>query len=271
MAARVFTLSLREAWRNRVGIILMFSVPCIFLAVVNITAGEGTVPVNLYFWGETLHVLLTVRLVCLVFGAAGVCGFLSAYYALILFHQDFDYFRYCAFAGLRPGAFMAGRFAFFLVLVLVLAILSVVLTGKLVSIYHPLSVFLGFLLLGTIYGAFGGIVSMFTREFLVAFLCVALLADIDAAWLQNPAYYSAGQNLGIIRWLPAFYPCQQIFAGGFTEDENTMALLGSLAYAGVLLVALLIIIAIRLGRVSRITRATGPVTGREHTSVGEMP
>ena len=245
-AAGIFLLSAREAWRNKAGFILMVAIPAIFLGAVELTAGKGYVPVKLYFLEETLQVTLTVRHVCMVFGAAGVCGFLSAYYALILFHQDFDYFRYCAFSGMPRTGFLAGRFGFFLVVVVILAAATTLLTMILVHVNDPPGMFAGFVLLGLVYGAIGGIIGMVSRDFLVAFLCVAILADIDAAWLQNPVYYTAGQDLGIIRWLPAFYPCQQIFAAAFTVDFNLLAVLGSGAYGTVLLGVLLAVIAARL-------------------------
>ena len=273
LVAALFRLSLREAWRNKMGMILFFGIPVIFLSAVQLTAGKGTIPVKLYYPEETLQVLLMIRHAAIVFAAAAVCGFLSAYYALILFHQDFDYFRFCVFNGLHPAVYLAGRFSCFLILLLFLAAGTTLLTGALVTLYHPWNVFIGFLLLGVIYGACGGLAGMMTREFLVAFLCVALLADIDAGWLQNPVYYSAGQNIEIIRWLPAFYPCQMIFAAGFTEDPNPAAAPGSLVYAAVVLFTLLSVIVLRLKRVRHSHRGAAPDTHDDLTNIprGKRP
>lgn len=273
LIVRLFSLSLREAWRNKMGMALFFSIPVIFLGAVHLTAGDGTVPVKLYYPGETLRVFLTIHSAAMVFAAAAVCGFLSAYYALILFHQDFEYFRYCVFNGLHPVVFLAGRFGFFFLLILVLASTTTLLTGQLVPVNHLEGVYAGFVLMGLVYGACGGIAGMMTRDFLAAFLCVALLADIDAAWLQNPVYYSAAQNIDVIRWLPAFYPCQMIFASGFTEDSNSAAVPGSLAYAAGLFTILLLILFIRLRRVRRPCSASAsiPTTNHERSSFGERP
>ncbi len=248
---RLVGLSVREAGRNTMGLILFFAIPVLFLGVVEITAGEGIVPVKLYYPEETLQCLLTVRHACIVFAAAALCGFLSAYYALSLFHQNFEYFRFCVFSGMHPSVLLAGRFIFLVALIVLLAGATTLLTGMLVTIYQPFVVFAGFVLIGIIYGACGGIAGTIVRDVLAAFLAVALLADLDAAWLQNPVYYTSGQNLGLIRWLPAFYPCQMIFAGGFTEDPNPAALSGSLLYAAVLLGMLLVIILFRLRGVRR--------------------
>lgn len=251
LLGRLVSLSIREAWRNKMGLILFFTIPLLFLGVVELTAGKGVVPIKLYYPDETLQILLVIRHACIVFAAAALCGFLSAYYALILFHQNFDYFRFCVFSGLHPAVFLAGRFAFLLVLILLLAGGTTYLTGELVTIENPGTVFAGFVLMGVVYAACGGIAGTLFRDVLAAFLVVALLADLDAAWLQNPVYYTAGQNIEIIRWLPAFYPCQMIFAAGFAEDANPGALRGSLLVAAVLLGILLVIISIRLRGVRR--------------------
>lgn len=251
LVARLFALSLYEAWRNKIGMILFLCIPAVFLGAVQLTAGKGIVAVKLYYPEETLQVMMTIRHACMVFAATAVCGFLSAYYALILFHQDFEYFRFCVFNGLHPGVFLAGRFSFFIALIVLLAAGTTLLTDQLVTVYHPEHMFIGFALIGIVYGACGGIAGMMTSDFLIAFLCVALLADIDAAWLQNPVYYSAGQNVELIRWLPAFFPSQMIFAAGFTEDQNPAAIKGSVAYAAILLCILLSVIVLRLRRVRR--------------------
>jgi len=274
LAGHLFLLSLREAWRNSMGMILFFSIPVVFLGAVQLTAGEGFVSVRLFYPAEEVGILLTVRHVAMVFAAAAVNGFLAAYYALILFHQDFEYFRFCTFSGLHPAVLLAGRFGFFFLLVLLLSAGTTALTAALVPVNHPASMFAGFLLIGVVYGACGGIAGTMTRDFLLAFLVVALLADIDAAWLQNPVYYSAGQNIGLIRWLPAFYPSQMIFASGFTEDPNALAVAGSLAYAAGLLVVLLCILLIRLRPLRQGRQHSPPSahrTGIEAVLKGDKP
>ncbi|MBP1655302.1 MAG: hypothetical protein H6Q28_1858, partial [Bacteroidetes bacterium] len=88
---------------------------------------------------------------------------------------------------------------------------------------------------------------------------------------QNPVYYTSGQNLGLIRWLPAFYPCQMIFAGGFTEDPNPAALEGSLLYAAVLLCMLLVIILFRLRGVRRGHALHEPPSAAHQSPSGVQP
>jgi hypothetical protein len=257
----IFAHSLKEALRNRAGIVVFFSVPVLFLGAVYLTAGEGYVSIKLYYPGEVYSILLVIRHVCFVFGAAALCGFLSGYFALILFHRDFEYYRFCVFAGLRPLDFLLGRFGFFVFLILFLALGTCLFTMQMVEVNRPADAFIGFLLMGIIYGACGGIIGILSRDFLVAFLLIAVLADIDAAWLQNPVYYTAGQNIGLIRWLPAFYPGQQIFSSAFMEDPNPLALWGSALAALLLLVIFFVIISIRFRSVARACRRARPATG----------
>jgi hypothetical protein len=247
LSARVFAVSAREAWRNTAGLVLLVAVPVVFLGTVWLTAGDVLTVIKLYFPDEVLQVTLSARPVCLVFGTVSICGFLAAYYAMTLFHYAFRYFRFWVIAGLPPGAFLLGRFGFYTLLILALGAGTTLLTGRLVPLAHPWAVLLGFLLMGVVYGAFGGMAGLLSRDPLIGFLAVAILADIDAAWLQNPVYYTSGQNLEFIRWLPAFYPSQLVLASAFTEDLNLQALRGSLAYAAILLALFLVVTTRRLG------------------------
>lgn len=256
LAWRVFLLSAREAWRNFAGLVLLVAVPVVFLGTVWLTAGDVITVIKLYYPEETLQVSLSARHVCLVFGTVSICGFLAAYYAMTLFHHAFGYFRFWVIAGLPPGAFLLGRFGFFSALILALGAGTTLLTAQLVFLVHPWWVLLGFLLLGLAYGACGGIAGLLSRDPLIGFLVVAILADIDAAWLQNPVYYTSGQNLEFVRWLPAFHPSQLVLASAFSEDLNGQALRGSVAYAAVLLAAFLLVTTLRLGR--RRGRQAGP-------------
>lgn len=248
LAGRVLALSAREAGRNYVGLGLLVAVPVVFIGAVQLTAGEVLTAIRLFYPEETLQVTLTARQVCLVFGNLAVCGFLAAYYALTLFQFAFGYFRFWVIAGLPPISFLAGRFGFFVLTVLALGVGTTAASARLLPLEHPAVVLLGFLLLGVIYGSFGGMAGLLTKDPLVGFLAIAILADVDAGWLQNPVYYSSGQNLAFIRWLPAYYPGQLVLAGAFATDLNQRALAGSLAWAGALLVGLLAVSTLRLGR-----------------------
>ncbi len=105
----VMRQSALELWRNPLGLVLLGVIPAVFIGMIVWTASENSIPLKVFFGEETVSlVLLTQRQIGLVFVCAAVSGFLAAYYALILFHKDFGYFRFCVFMGLSPYAVHGG-------------------------------------------------------------------------------------------------------------------------------------------------------------------
>lgn len=242
----LFKLSALELWRNPLGMVLLLVIPTVFLATTLGTASDVSIPLKVFFGDETVVLSLTQKQSGLVFVCAAVGGFLAAYYALVLFHTDFGYFRFCAFMGLGSGTFTVARFATFLSVTGLLATLTTLVLANLVVLEQPLAVFGGFLLVTVIYGAYGGIVGVASPGILPAIMLVVLLANVDAAWLQNPVYYSAAQESALVRWLPAHFPSQVVFSAAFTQRTNSHALLGALAWAGSSLALLLLAVHLRM-------------------------
>ena len=242
---RIFRLSALELWRNKFGLILLFVIPVIFLIVAVLTSGSTKILIKLFHMKSTEKILLSQKEISLVFMSAAVSGFLSAYYSVILYQQNFDYFRFCVSLGMPPRVFAAARFSFFLAVIAVLAILITAVTALTIPISRPFMGFLGFLLLCVIYGAYGGIVGVLSRNFMVAILLIVLLANLDAGWLQNPVFYTYAQESRFIRALPAFYPCQFIFSAIFSEHLNGWSALLSLAYACGFLTILFVLVSLK--------------------------
>ena len=251
IAARILLLSAREAFRNRAGLALFFFIPGIFLGIVRITAGALPVPIEVYFREEVLNLSPTQLNVSLVFVATSVTGFLSAYFALTLFQQNFDYWRHSVFLGLSPATLLIGRFGFFLILAATLAGSTTLLIGHWVPLKQTAAVYAGFLSIALIYGTAGALAGTMTRDFLLAVLASALLADIDAAWLQNPVYYTAAERMELIRWLPAYYPTQMVFAAGFDGRTNWLAVERSGLWAAGLLLLLFVVLGWKMRGLTR--------------------
>ena len=264
LVASVYRLSVRELLRNRLGLAMLVLIPCIFIGIALATAGKSTIPIKLYLQGGVENLLLTQHDIMLVFITASVNGFLTAYFALLLFHRDFGYYRYCVFVGLPPSAFIVGRFAFFFTIAALLAGMTTLINGYYVPLQNPMLVFFGFLFLGIIYGSFGSIIGSFSRDFLVAILGIFLLTDLDAAWLQNPVYYSASQEKDFLRWLPAHFPTQVIFSSAFTDNINWRALAGSAGYTLLSFGLLFLLVSLRMQRVSDINRRSSAGEETEH-------
>ncbi len=231
-----------ELLRNKFGLILLFVIPGVFLVVANLTAGEIRIPIKLYFYAEIKSVMLTQKDISLLFMSAAVCGFLAAFYASILFHQNFQFFRYCGSMGLSPYKFLIARFSFFMTVVLVLAMFMALVINIILPFGRFEIMLIGFILLGATYGAYGGIVGVLCKDYLVALLLIILLANFDAGWLQNPVFYSYAQETEFIHWLPAFYPCQLIFSAIYDKDINLWAGFLSFCYSFFLLVILYLLV-----------------------------
>ncbi len=192
------------------------------------------------------ELLLDQREISLVFMSAAVGGFLMAYYAVLLFQQDFEYYRYCISMRLSPRIFVASRFSFFFTLAAAMAVFLTLILRGMMDFHNIPGAIAGFILLSLIYGAYGGLVGILTKDFMIAILFVVLLANIDAGWLQNPVFYSFSQETDFIHWLPAFFPCQFIFSSVFSGKINVWALLMSLVYASGLFSALLLAVRIKI-------------------------
>lgn len=250
-AGYLFRLSFMELWRNRFGLVLLVTIPLIFLAVVEGTSGTQTIPIKLFFGDETREILLSQHSVNLVFIGSAVLGFLTAYYAIILFHRNFEYYKYCIGIGLSPASFLAARGLFFLTVILLLGGMISLAVSGMVDIRQAAGLFLGFILIGVIYGIIGGILGVISSDFMVAILGVVLLANLDAGWLQNPVFYTSAQETDLIQWLPAFFPTQVVFAAAFTDDWNSRGLYMSLLLTFVLTIVLFGIIYLKIYRVRR--------------------
>jgi len=248
---RLFQLSWLELWRNRFGLLLLVVIPVIFLAVVEWTSGSQTIPIDLFFRDETRRIPLSQRNVNLVFIGSAVLGFLTAYYAIILFHKNFEYYKYCIGMGLPPASFLAARSLFFLGIIAILGLLISIIVGSMVEIEQIYGLYAGFLLMGIIYGTIGGIMGLLSSDFMVAILGVVLLANLDAGWLQNPVFYSTAQETELIKWLPAFFPTQSVFASAFTTDWNGWTLSMSGLVAAGLSLSMFIIIYLKIRNVYR--------------------
>jgi hypothetical protein len=248
---RLYKLSFTELWRNRFGLILLGLIPILFLLIVEWTSGVQQIPIDLYFRHKTRHIFLSQHDINVVFIGAAVSGFLTAYYAILLFHRNFEYYRLCIGMGLSPLGFISARFLFFFTIIMFLAALISLVLSYLINIEHMFLLFTGFILVGTIYGAFGGVVGLFSHDIMVAILWIVLLANLDAGWLQNPVFYTSAQETEFIHWLPAFYPTQAIFTAAFISEWNGWAILISSIYACGLILMMLLIVHFKLRNVKK--------------------
>jgi hypothetical protein len=229
-------MAMKELLRSRIVLILLLTIPTIFYTIVGLTSTERTVAFRLASVSENTIASVSERSEALVFIGLAAVGLLTAFVAMTFVQKGVDTNHRLVLCGYRPSELVAAKLA---ALMCVTFFVGAYVCAALPIFFRPtrvLGTFLGFLLGGWVYGCYGLLVGAVVRRELEGILCVALLANIDVGWLQNPLYYSEAQNRAIIRWLPAYFPSQVSMVSAFSDHSVEGALLGGLAYGGVFLV-----------------------------------
>ncbi len=239
-------MTIKELLRNRVAMMLVFVVPGLFYSMIILTTPNRLISFQLAtIHGEMLQEV-NERHESLVFiGLAAMC-LLTGFVALHLLQKHSDVNRRVILAGLRPSELILSKL---FVLLGVITVVSGYLVALLVALYEPrhlLSLIIGFMAGGYVYGCYGLLVgSIFKRE-LEGILGVVLLANTDPAWLQNPIYYMTAQNQAVIRLLPGFYPEQAVMTAAFTDHSMILSLLGSFFYGTCIMCVALVIYRLKM-------------------------
>jgi hypothetical protein len=234
-------LTARDLLRSRMVVLLLLIIPTLFLGLVVLTAGKSRVGFKLAAAAGQPIVAVSERDESLIFVAAAAAGLLASYLALGLIQRHRQTQRRLILCGYRPTELVGAKLA---VLVAVSVLIAGYVTALLAVVLRPERIWLlalGMVLAGLVYGCYGLLVGAIFHRELEGILFVVLLANIDAGWLQNPLYYAGAQNQAIIRALPAYFPTQLSMIGAFTHHAWLKALLGSLAYAVVLLLLALVL------------------------------
>jgi hypothetical protein len=249
-----FRLALRNILRDGFALALLVIAPAVFLGITYATAPLLKIPIKLIGLPGFEELALRQRDVLVVFISSSVEGFLSAFLASEMFSDRKDLGKIAVLSGMSALSWAGGK----------LLALGLVMTGVslwtfgieicLVPMKSLSACFLGSLLLSLVYGTAGATIGLGARDTLRSVLCVLILADVDAAWLQNPVYYTYAQRNEIVKRFPAFFPIQEVLAGAFAGKVNSRAVLGALAYAAILALPLAVALAVRYGRVGRAGR-----------------
>lgn len=242
------TMTLRMLVRSRLVVILAFVVPALFYALVALTTKDDPIAFKLASVGEDVLVEVGKRREALVFMGLAAVGLVTAFLAMNLVQRDAEVNRRLVLCGYDPGELVLSRLA---VLLGVIAAVAAAVAAGLPLFFRPErlgGVFLGFALIGWVYGAYGLLVGALLRRNLEGILLVALLANVDAGWLQNPIFYAEAQHQAVIRALPAYFPSQVSMAAAFTDRAVARPALGALAYGAALLIAAMGVYAMRTRR-----------------------
>jgi len=268
----VFRATIRDLFRDRFAILLLFVAPAVFLGITYSTASLVHLPIKLFGLDGVDRLLLRQRDVLVVFITASIEGFLSAFLASEMFSDRRGLGKLLVLSGLEASRWALGKLLAFVTVAFALALFFFGIALCLVPMKNPAACLLGALLLSLVYGLCGAVIGLATKETLRSILCILILADVDAAWLQNPVYYSYAQENELVRRFPAFHPIQESLAGAFAGRFNPSAILGSLGYAAILALPLALALVLRYGSVARAsTRARGSLRkpNRESKVVNE--
>lgn len=243
-------MTLRRLARNRMALLLLFLVPAVFFAAIvattperrswmvlaSVAPSEAAAPPGMAPPSGAL-VRASERQVGLLYVGLAAVGVLSAFLGLNVIQGGAGASRRLVLAGYRPWELLAAK-------LLALACVAAVVGGFVGALLRaffaperPGALVAGLVLCGIVYACYGLLVGAAARSDLVGILGIVLLANLDAGWLQSPAYYADAPLKALIRWLPAHLPAQVAMVGAFTQYPVHRQVLGSLAYAAALLVA----------------------------------
>jgi hypothetical protein len=242
---------MKELLRRRIAVMLFFLVPSLFYAVVLLTTTERPLAFKLASVSEETIIEVSERSECLIFIGLAAVGLLSSFVALTVIQQDTEVNRRLVLCGYQPSELIIARLG---VLLLLITLIAIYVGALLLPFFQPRHVGLvmcGFALGGFVYGCYGLLVGAVFRHELEGILFIALLANIDAGWLQNPIYYADAQNKALIRHLPAFFPSQVSMVSAFTDYSVLFPVLGGATYGIVLVVLALVIYSLRMRLVNR--------------------
>jgi hypothetical protein len=267
MVAVATKLLARDLFRRRIAVALLFVVPALFAAVVLATTVPRQVQVTMGTlvdegaeietpespadpMGTNLddngsrHV--DERQLSMVFlGTAAVC-FLACFLAFNLVHKRREVDARLVLAGYRARELVASKLLLLLGIVAALALYESVLMRAAVAPRNLPLLLEGLFTGGLLYGCLGLLTGALVKNELEGIFLIVFLTNIDVGWLQNPIYYSHSQRRALIEALPGYGPVQLSVVGALTDDAPHGALARSLAYAGVLVLAVLLTFGLRI-------------------------
>jgi hypothetical protein len=231
-------MTLKEILRGRLVLLLVVVILSLFFCFAALTSGDREVGFELAVLGSEL-VSASQQSQMAVFIALATTGLLTSFIGLRLAQGDALLHRRLVLCGYRAHELLLAKTA---VLLLVILLLALYVAAPLPLFFftprRPELVFAGLVTGAWVYGCCGLLVGAAVQRELPAILLVALLTNLDSAWLQNPLLYRDAANRELIRSLPAHWPSQVSLVGAFSDEVILWPLFGSALYGlGFLLAA----------------------------------
>ncbi len=241
-------LGFRELLRRRAVLLLLALLPTAFYVTTLLVTTAREVWFQLAAFEPEDYYSVSQRSQSLVFVGLASVAVLAAFLAMNLAQRDAPAYRRLVLCGYRSWELMLARLV---TLCVVVALVSTVLAAVLPFVFRPHrlgGVLAGFLLCGFVYAGYGLLVGALFRRELEGVLFVAVLANVDVGWLQNPVFYAQAAAKPLIHALPGFLPSQLALASSFSDHPPRAlagAAAGSIGYALAFLVLALAVYAYR--------------------------
>lgn len=229
-------MTAREVLRGRLVLMLLVLIPSLFYAVAWLTGTDEQVAFELGSIDEDLVIAVDQMHQMATFIGLAATGLLTSFVGLKLIQREAEVNQRLVLCGYRAAELVAAKLAVLLVVVLGISLyVATAIPLVFFEVDRFGALFLGFAAGGWVYGCYGLLVGALIRKELEGILFVALMTNIDSAWLQNPIWYAEAQNKIVITSLPAHLPSQASMAAAFTDQPVAGPLFGALLYGTVLL------------------------------------
>jgi len=195
---------------------------------------------------EKTVVSIPQREMALIFISLTVTGLLSSFVSLVLIQNQTTEHRRLILCGYKAFEIILSKFILLLLIILFISVYISMIIQFFFNPQHILSVTLGFLLIGFVYGSYGMLIGTILKGELEGVLFIVLLANLDVSWLQNPIFYTAAPHKMFIRSLPSYFPSQVSLVSAFSEESTAHSVWGSIVYGLIFLTIAFVIYAWRM-------------------------
>ena len=235
------SMTFRMLLRQKIVLILIFTIPLVFLSVVQLTSSENLLPISMEtLQGQNVLLFEEVR-ISLVYMAVASNAFLVAFLSLYLVQQNHKANKRLILCGYHPIELMLSILFALIFIIISIAVYVGILTFLFDSFRQFHEFVIGLALVGFVYGCYGLLIGSFVKRELEGILMVVLLVNIDVGWLQNPVFYAQSTNQEFIRFLPGYYPSQSTVIQAFTDFSTVNVNLNAFLYGISLLICALLL------------------------------
>lgn len=232
-------MTFRELLRSRYILLLVLLMPVLFFNMISLTSSEGQIQFVLGSISGSSLFRAADRDVALVFFGNGAISLIASFIGMKLVQRQHETSRRLVLCGFRSSAVLLSRLGTIALSLVPLGAYVGVLLLLFFVPQRPVSVMLGFAVSGLIYASCGALIGSLLLGEVEGILAIVLLANIDAVWMQHPAYYTASLHREVIAWLPGWYPTQASMIAAFTDRACTEPLLLGVLYAAIIVAATL--------------------------------